>query len=185
LRFAILTQSACVYRSNAAPKLASIAAADRAQLRADIVEDGCGNAQRIDRGHGHGDEAAERSADEDRLRQLELVEQLDHVIGISERHVARWDWVVVALAAATEVEDDDPETRTVTLGEIGEVARVAGQAMQAQQRRMLGAAGIVAIVQHDPVPHGIIAIGVAHLSADPCCVGLSRPPTLRQVLQGK
>ena len=84
---------------------------DVVDLGADVVEDRRGDALRRRRCDDHRHEPAERCPDEDRLGNVELVQQLDRVTGVGERIVASGKRVMVADRPAAEIHRQHAETR--------------------------------------------------------------------------
>ena len=81
------------------------------KLRPDIVEDRGGDALRRGDRDRHRHQSAQRRANEDRLGDAELVEQLEHVTGVGQRRVAGRQRVAVAFPTTAKIEHDDPEAR--------------------------------------------------------------------------
>jgi len=138
------------------------------ELRPDVVEDCRGDPLRRECGDNHRHQPAERSADEDRPVDRQLVEQLQHVAGIGRRDIALRPRVAVAVAAAAIIEHDNAAARRMALGQRREIAHVASQRREAQQGRPRGVSGIIAVMQAQAVGHGekVVAEGRIHGSAD-------------------
>src|SRR4029078_784652 len=82
-------------------------------VRPDIVADCRGDALRGSCGDDHRYQSAQRGPDEDRLRNAELVQQLDDIAGIGQRIVARGYRIVFAGGAAEKIQRDHAETRRI------------------------------------------------------------------------
>ena len=111
-------------------------------------------------------EPAERGADEHRVGNAELVEQLEQVGDIDRRRVIGRVGVESAAAAPAQVDREHAPVAGVAIGDRLEIARVAGQAGDAQDRRAVARPGIIAIME-------LQAVG-----AVPVSIGPRRPSTL-------
>ena len=99
----------------------------RFELGPDVVEQHARDPLRCDLGEDHRHQPAQRSSEEYRLFDPELVEQLEHVHGIGRRLVARGLRVPLAHAAPAEIDRDHAPVARIARGDGLEVAGVAGK----------------------------------------------------------
>ena len=134
----------------------------RVDFGPDVVDQRARDPLLVAGGNQHGDETAERGADEYRLRDAELVEQLQHIAGIAGRDIAFGLGVGIAQAPAPEIERDHPPFARDLIGHRFEIARIAGQAGQAKQGWLVGRApGIVAVMEPNPV--GTVEVSILEI----------------------
>ena len=125
--------------------------AGRVDLGTDVVQHHAGERLRTHRGHQHRHQAAERSADDDDALDRQLAQQRPHVIDIGAGVIVQPVRVVLRAAAAALIRHDHATRGSDVLGERSEVAAVAREPVQAQHRRLARVAGVVAIVELQPV----------------------------------
>ena len=115
--------------------------------RADVVDQSPGNAFGVSAADQHGDDSAQRRAEENGVRDPQLIEQLQQIGGIGRRHVIVGLGVILRLAAPAKLDRDDAPGAGQAIGDRLEIAGIASQPRQAQDRRPVVRAGIVAVMQ--------------------------------------
>ena len=126
--------------------------------RSDVVQDRAGYQRGMRDAKQHGEDAAARTADEDRRTDAERGQDRHHIAELDRDIIVFGVVVVIGVAAAARIDGDDASRlRTAAqerrqFREIGHRPRQAGQADDRELRR--GTGSIVAYMQTKPVLRG-------------------------------
>ena len=110
----------------------------------------------------HRHDPAERSAQNNRAVDAQLVEQFDHVRSVGHGQIAFGLRVMIAEAASAKIERKQAPLARESIRDRFEIARVAGQPGQADDRRAIGGAVMVTVMEPQAVAARIISVS-------PCC----------------
>ena len=132
----------------------------RFQHRADVVQQSARDPAAVDRRHRHRHQPAQRCANRDEAGDPDLIQQGIDIGDILPGGISPLVRCVFAAAPPAHVGAQHAPLPREPRCQVFEVAGIAGQPRQTHQRRPVAAAGIVAIMQPQPVGAIPPAIGI-------------------------